>query len=201
VSTNDTSEIRCEPLRAEHGAGLALLFERAESRCYCRYFHFDGDKNAWQARLAFEPEKSRDELLVRAAQNPAGGIVAIDARDVIVGWMKLEPQSALPKLYAQRIYRALPCFQGDRSGVWTLGCLLVDPSLRRLGIARALVRAGVEFARTVGARALEAFPRRAESLRAEELWTGPHTLLEREGFEVLHDQSQYPVLRLDLAKR
>jgi GNAT superfamily N-acetyltransferase len=201
VRTNDTSEVRCEPLRAEHGPGLVLLFERAESRCYCRYFHFEGDKNAWQARLAFEPERNRDELLARAGESPAGGVVALDSHDAIVGWMKLEPQGALPKLYAQRIYRALPIFGSDRVGVWTLGCFLVDPEFRRRGIARALVRAGVEFARAEGALALEAFPRRAESVGAEELWTGPFTLLVEEGFEVVHDQAQYPVLRRDLAKR
>jgi GNAT superfamily N-acetyltransferase len=201
VSTKDAPPVRCEPLSAEHGPGLALLFERAESRCYCRYFHFEGDKNEWQARLAFEPEKNREELLVRAAASPAGGLVALDSRGVIVGWMKLEPERALPKLYAQRVYRALPCFEGDRSGVWTLGCFLVDPACRRLGVARALVRAGIEVARAAGARVLEAFPRRAEGVRAEELWTGPLALLEAEGFEIVQDQAQYPVLRRDLAKR
>jgi hypothetical protein len=42
------------------------------------------------------------------------------------------------------------------------------------------------------------FPRRAEGVGAEELWTGPFPLLEREGFEVVHDQTQYPVMRRSL---
>jgi GNAT superfamily N-acetyltransferase len=199
VTTDGAPEIRCAPLGKEHGAALAALFERAESRCYCRYFHFDGDKNAWQARLAFEPERNRDALLERAAASPAGGVVAIRENGDVVGWMKLEASSELPKLYGQRVYRALPCFTGDRSRVWTLGCFLVDPAFRRRGVARALVRAGVSLARAQGAQAIEAFPRRAEGIGAEELWTGPFAVLAEEGFEIVHEQTQYPVLRRVLA--
>jgi GNAT superfamily N-acetyltransferase len=200
VTTGQPLPVRCEPLRAEHGPALAALFERAESRCYCRYFHFEGDKNAWQARLAFEPEQNRVELLARATVTPPGGVVAMDETGVVLGWMKLEPAPELPKLYAQRVYRGLACFQGDRGRVWTLGCFLVDPACRRRGIARALLRSGVELAIAEGAQAIEAFPRRAEGVGAEELWTGPFALLEGEGFEIVHEQTQYPVLRLTLSK-
>jgi ribosomal protein S18 acetylase RimI-like enzyme len=192
--------LRCEPLGPEHGPALVALFERAESRCYCRYFHFEGDKNEWQARLAFEPEKNREALLARAAAEPAGGVVALDASGGALGWMKLEPAAALPKLYAQRVYRALPCLTGDRTGVWAIGCFLVDPAYRRRGVARALVRAGVEIAQAAGAGVLEVFPRRAEGVDPEQLWTGPLSLFESEGFELIHDQAQYPVLRRVLAR-
>jgi GNAT superfamily N-acetyltransferase len=200
VTTGEPLALRLEPLDEEHGPALAALFARAESRCYCRYFHFDGDKNAWQARLAFEPEQNRDALLARAAASPPGGVVALDAGGAALGWMKLEPSTELPKLYAQRVYRALPCFTGDRSGVWTIGCFLVDPLHRRRGVARALVRAGIEIARAAGARALEVFPRRAEDVDAAQLWTGPLALVVQEGFELVHDQTQYPVLRRILTR-
>jgi GNAT superfamily N-acetyltransferase len=199
VTTGQPLEVRCEPFDGEHGFALAALFERAESRCFCRYFHFDGDKNDWQARLAFEPEQNRAALLGRAAASPPGGVVALAPDGSVIGWMKLEVSTELPKLYAQRVYRALPCFTGDRSRVWTLGCFLVDPAFRRRGVARALVRAGVALATAQGAQAIEAFPRRAEGIGAEELWTGPFTLLSEEGFEIVHDQTQYPVLRRILA--
>jgi hypothetical protein len=57
------------------------------------------------------------------------------------------------------------------------------------------------FQQHEGAHAVEVFPRRAEGVGAEELWTGPFALLAKEGFEVVHDQAQYPVLRRDLTKR
>ncbi|HEY3495159.1 MAG TPA: GNAT family N-acetyltransferase, partial [Polyangiaceae bacterium] len=160
----DTALLRFEPLGSEHVPALAALFERHESACYCRYWHFAGDKNEWQARLAFEPEQNRAELRDRAARPGLAGVVALAAEDV-VGWMKLERASAVPKIYAQRPYRALPCFGGPREDVWTAGCFLVDQQVRRRGVARSLLRAGIELARAAGAHAIEAFPRRAEDLR------------------------------------
>lgn len=198
MTVEEAPAVRCEALGPEHGSALAALFERAESRCYCRYFHFEGDKNAWQARLAFEPERNRDALLARAATTPPGGVVALRTDGAIIGWMKLEPARDLPKLYAQRVYRALPCFSGDRGGVWAIGCFLVDPAERRRGVARSLVRAGIEVARAAGARALEVFPRRADGVADEQLWTGPFALLVEEGFAIVNDQAQYPVLRRNL---
>lgn len=187
-------DLRTEPYGPEHTAALAELFVRAGSSCFCQFWHFDGDKNAWLARLAFEPDKNREALAARAESAPPGGLVALRGERA-VGWMKLEPARSLPKLYAQRIYRSLPCFEGVRDGVLTVGCFLVDPDERRRGVARALLRAGIAFARESGAIMLEAFPRRAHDVGDEMLWTGPMVLLEHEGFEVVHDQAQYPVMR------
>jgi GNAT superfamily N-acetyltransferase len=190
--------VRCEALGEASTEALAELFDRAGSSCFCSYFHFEGDKNAWLARLAHEPEQNRRELAERARTPSLRGVVAKldDAR--VVGWMKLEPALALPKLYAQRTYKGLPIFTGERAHVWTIGCFLVDPDFRRRGVARALLEKGIELARSAGARALEAFPRRAEGVMDEQLFTGPLALFESAGFAVVHDQAQYPVLRRDL---
>jgi len=192
----EPSGLVCEPLTPAASEALGALFERAGSSCYCAYWHFEGDKNAWLARLAFEPEENRRVLAARSALQPCG--VVARTGEVVIGWMKLEPARELAKVYAQRPYRALPGLGAQRSGVWTIGCFLVDPAWRRRGVARALLRRGVEAARDAGATALEAFPRRAEGVRDEELWTGPFPLFEGEGFVVEHAQAQYPVLRCNL---
>ena len=190
----ETARFACEALDVTNAPALAALFERAESGCYCSYWHFAGNTNAWLARLAFESDANRRELFERAQSSPRG-VVACTADGSVIGWMKLEPASALPKIYAQRVYRGLPGLGPERDGVWTIGCFLIDPHWRRQGVARALVRTGVEFARRAGAFAIEALPRRAEGVRDEELWTGPFALFASEGFSVVHDQAQYPVLR------
>ena len=167
------------------------------SSCYCSYWHFAGNTNAWLARLAFEPNLNRDELLERARASPRG-IVARAADGTVIGWMKLEPAPNLVKMYAQRVYRGLAGLGPERAGVWTVGCFLVDPAWRRQGVARALVHAGIELGRARGALALEALPRRAEGVGDEELFTGPYALFLSEGFRVVYEQTQYPVLRLEL---
>jgi GNAT superfamily N-acetyltransferase len=112
--------------------------------------------------------------------------------------MKLTDQASVRKIYDQRLYRGLPCFGGPREGVYTVGCFLVDERFRRQGIARALLRAGLEAVRAQGAQAVEAFPRAAEGVSEAELWTGPARLFLSEGFEVVNDFSPYPVLRRTL---
>jgi GNAT superfamily N-acetyltransferase len=177
--------------------GLDALFQRVGSHCYCRYFHFEGDKNEWQARLAFAGEDNRRELHERAREPELAGIVARTS-DLVVGWMKLERASALPKLYAQRPYRGVPGLAHDRAGVFSVGCFLIDPEWRRRGVASALLERGILAARAAGAQSIEAFPRRAEGVSDEQLFTGPIALYLKHGFVVAHEQSQYPVLRLTL---
>ena len=193
----DASRFTCEPLDESNAAALAALFERVESGCYCSYWHLARDKNAWLARLAFEPQENRRELFERA-RTPPRGVIARQADGTAIGWMKLEPAVGLPKIYEQRVYRGIPALGADRAGVWTVGCFLIDPSFRRQGVARALLRRGLELARAAGALSVEALPRRAEGVRDEELWTGPLALFTAEGFAVVHEQSQYPVLRRDV---
>ena len=105
----------------------------------------------------------------------------------------------MKKAYDRRLYRNLPCFAGDRTGVMTIGCLLVHPEHRKRGVSEALVRGAIVFAPSWGARALEAFPRRPkEPVRDDELWTGPMSAFERNGFVEVHAFDPYPVLRREL---
>jgi GNAT superfamily N-acetyltransferase len=199
MSVPETSEPRVLPASAEHAAGLVELFERNHVSCYCQWWHFHGDKNAWLDRCAHAPEQNRDALCdgLRAGAEAMRGVVAID-RETIVGWMKLAPASELGKIYDQRLYRKLPCFGGERRGIYTIGCFLVDEPWRRRGVARALVRGGIAAARAWGATAIESFPRRSATATDAELWTGPPEALLAAGFVVVSDFEPYPVLRFTL---
>ena len=125
------------------------------------------------------------------------GVVAV-ASGRVIGWMKLSPAASMHKLYEQKPYRGLPCFSRDRAGVFVVGCFLVDPEWRRRGVSRALLERGVELAQSWGARAIEAFPRSAEPVSEELLWTGAPSVFRRAGFEVVDDSGPYPVLRRSL---
>lgn len=183
----------------EHAVGLSDLFSRSEVSCHCRYWHFAGDKNAWLDRMANGSARNRAEMIaaLETASGDMTGVVALADGDVI-GWLKLSNASSLSKLYDQRLYKNLPCFSGNRDGVFTIGCVLVDPARRRRGVARALLRGAVERARSLGGSTIEALPRRADDVADAELWLGPFSMFVEAGFEVVHDFAPYPVLRLNL---
>jgi GNAT superfamily N-acetyltransferase len=194
---------RVEAAGPQHAAGLVALFEAAGSPCHCRYWHFEGDKNAWLERCAAAPRENRAELErgLAAGSDDARGVVALaqGSAERVIGWLKVAPAAAVPKLYDQRLYRGLPCFQGDRAGVHVIGCALVDPTTRRRGVATALVAGAIRIAPSWGATALEALPRRPrEPVSDEELWTGPLGAYLTNGFVEVHTFDPYPVLRREL---
>lgn len=195
--------VTTEAAGPRHAPGLVALFQRTESPCFCRWWHFEGDKNAWLDRCANRPGESRAELerALTEGNGQAQGTVALDDQDQVIGWMKVTPASSVPKLFEQRLYKGLPCLNGPRDGVWVIGCFLIDEAWRRQGVAGALLDAGIALAQRSGASSLEAFPRRADDVPAEGLWTGPFALYRARGFEVVHELAQYPVLRLSLEPR
>ena len=189
------------PFEPAHTEQLVELFERTDNRCFCRYFHFTGDKHAWQDRLANAPDQNRAELETRArAGSPeARGVIALEPRTGrAVGWLKVSRACDLDKLYQQRLYRGLPCFDRPAQGVFTLGCFFVDAEYHGRGLSRELIRAGVAFARSQGATSIEALPRGELAQSAPERWLGRPSALIAEGFQVIHDFAPYPVLRLEL---
>ena len=192
------SEVRVEAATPAHAAGLASLFEAAGSACHCRFWHFEGSNNAWLERCATAPEENRGDFEAALAEGngEARGVVALGPDGATWGWLKVAPVAVMKKAYDRRLYRGLPCFGGDREGVFAIGCALVHPGHRKVGVATALVEGAVRLAPGWGARALEAFPRRPNApVSDEELWTGPMGAYSRNGFVAVSDFEPYPVLR------
>src|SRR5262249_39429456 len=130
MSEGQASSLRCERASSQHAEGLLALFEGAGSGCYCNYWHFEGDKNAWLERCYVKPEENRAALVARLAGSELCGVVAL-VEQRVSGWLKLTPASALAKLYAQKPYRGLPQLLGaDRESVYAVGCLYVSEAER-----------------------------------------------------------------------
>lgn len=197
--------VTCERAGARHAVLLSRLFEAAGSGCFCNYWHFEGDKNAWLETCFLHPERNRAALEARLSEAELCGVVAYDAESTeLVGWLKVTRATGVPRLYEQRVYRNLPCFQGDsasRREVYAIGCWYVSESHRGSGIARQLLQAAIQAVREAAGSALEAFPRalpEGEKLRPDELLMGPEPLFLEAGFSPVSDFRPYPVLRLTL---
>lgn len=200
------AELSVRPVTDADGARLAALYAAAEVPCHCRYWHFAGDKNEWLERCFLRPEENRRELdraLAARSEDALGVVAELASSDepggAFVGWCKITPSTAIAKAYEQRFYRGLDCFGGERASVWLVGCVLVHPAHRMRGLSERLVRGAVELARSMGASAVEAFPRRVcSSVSDGELWMGPAGVYERVGFAPVGGEDPYPVLRTEL---
>ncbi len=170
--------------------GLAALFDAAACGCHCRYWFFDGTKNDWLARSAFEPEKNKDELARELETSALMGLVAETEgpAPTIVGWMRVTERARVPRLRNLPVYRMLDL--GDDASVASISCFLIHPDHRGQGVARALLLAATELLGDT--YDLEAYPRRAmeaQRLSDEEAWLGPLGLFAAHGFEPLEPKS------------
>lgn len=183
---------------------LAAFFAACDVRCFCRYWHFLGDKNEWLDRTANAPDENRAELeaaLVEGRADGRGLVARVESGGPIVGWLKIALGASTPKIFEQRYYRSLPIFGGARDELAFVACMLVAPTHRGRGVARALVAGAAAHARRLAptARYLVALPRvTLEPVADGELWLGPRSVFEGLGFEEVHVEPPYPVLRLPL---
>jgi GNAT superfamily N-acetyltransferase len=192
--------VEVRPVAKTDAALLQALFERADVPCYCQYWQYPGDHRDWQNRCANERDENSRLLEQQLRESALFGFVAIH-QGQIVGWARLEEPEKMKKLYDGRLYRGLPCFSGERTNVRAIACFLVDPELRKRGVANSLLVEIMRFARQADLRALEAFPRGATDVSDGEQWMGPLAIYQSAGFETVRDFGPYPVLRLELSHR
>ncbi|GAB3702379.1 GNAT family N-acetyltransferase [Nocardiopsis oceani] len=81
----------------------------------------------------------------------APGVLAYDG-DEPVGWAAVAPRSNTSFARSRKIPHL------DDLPVWALWCIRVRPGHRKQGISHALIAGAVEFARSHGAPAVEAYP-------------------------------------------
>ncbi len=186
---------RVVPVSPADLEALEDLFEACASSCFCRYWHFAGNKNEWLARCAHAPDDNCSELreAIQKGDGTGRGLVAYEEDDA-VGWLKLGRRAALRKLTNLPVYRAYTAAGAESADV--IACLLVRPSCRRKGVARALVAAAENVSRSAGAVALEAYPRHCEApMHDEEAWMGPERVFIERGYEIVFGAAPYPVYR------
>jgi GNAT superfamily N-acetyltransferase len=187
--------MKIAPLDASHVGAFEGLFRASGSACFCRYWHFAGDKNAWLERCATDEDTSLGEqkdAVLRGADE-ARGLLALEG-PVALGWMKLTPRAAVQKLRSLPVYRALDL--GPDAGVFAIGCFLVHPEHRSRGVARALVAAADAHVRAWGGHAIEAYPRRTnEPMHPEQAMQGPLATFLAAGYVEVAGEGPYPVLR------
>jgi GNAT superfamily N-acetyltransferase len=145
------------------------------SSCWCMYPRLgsaEAQRIGGQAR--------REAMTSLARRKRAPGLMAFEG-DEPVGWVAIAPRTEYRRIEASR---ATP--RVDDVDVWVIPCITVRPSARGRGIAVALIREAVRYAKRWGAPAVEAYPRAgARRTKDDNAFFGTEPLFRRAGLRVL----------------
>jgi GNAT superfamily N-acetyltransferase len=118
-----------------------------------------------------------------------------------VGWVAVEPRTAYPKLTGSPVPWKGRTEDRDDDGVWAVTCFVVRKGYRGRGLMYPLARATIDFARSRGARALEAYPmitQPGKVITWGEVHVGARQVFEEAGFaQVSHPTLRRVVMRID----
>jgi GNAT superfamily N-acetyltransferase len=115
-----------------------------------------------------------------ARRRRAPGLLAFEGHEA-VGWIAVAPRTEYRRVEASRVTPRV-----DDVDVWVIPCITVRPSARGKGIAIALIREAVRYAKRWGAPAVEAYPRAdAGRTKDDNAYFGTEPLFRRAGFRVI----------------
>jgi GNAT superfamily N-acetyltransferase len=173
------------PATAERWPDLVELFDRPVTRtCFCMYYRKTGGATGVGA-------VNRQQMQALVEQGTVPGLIGyVDG--VPVAWVSLGPRDGYPKLRRSPVMRPV-----DERPVWSIVCFFVDRDARGRGLAERMLRAAVDYARSRGARLLEAYPVDAiEPRDPDSMFFGATSMYDRAGFrEVARRRPTRPVVR------
>lgn len=184
-----TGEIVVRPVGPESWNDVtALLGQRGSvNGCWCMFF-----RQTPQQRRTEWGEGNRAALRAMVDSGAHPGLVGY-RNGVPAGWCSVAPREDFGRLDRSPIGRRI-----DAEPVWSLVCLFVDQAHRGQGVARALVRAAVDYAGDQGVRVVEAYPvdDTLGPVSADQAYHGVVSLLRSESFEeVARRRPRRPVMR------
>ncbi len=139
--------------------------------CWCLSYRLPNKENRELEREA------RGHKVQQLMEQGPPGVLAYDGDDV-VGWAAVHPRADTSFATNRKIPHV------DDLDVWSLWCVRVRPGHRGQGIAHHLVAGAVEWARSEGAPAVEAYPvdNRGEKVDLTMAYVGTKALFEAAGF-------------------
>ncbi len=182
------------PLTPDRWADFEKLFgpRGACGGCWCMYWR--------QSRKEYEAlhgEQNRQTMhaLVRSGAIP--GILAFEG-DKPVGWCSIAPRSEFASLARSRILQPV-----DDQPVWSVVCFFVARGDRRRGLTVELLKAGIQYGGTRGAKVIEGYPVEPKEGKAPDVfvYTGLAAAFRQAGFsEVLRRSPTRPIMRYTISE-
>lgn len=186
----ETKLERVEPLVPERWKDFERLFgaRGACGGCWCMTPRLP--------RREYEAQKgagNRRAMRALVEAGPPPGVLGYVGDDA-VAWCAIEPRERFVSLRRSRVLAPV-----DDAAVWSIVCVYVAPRWRGRGLLRPLVDGAVAWARSQGARLVEAYPidpPEGKTIPAVFAWTGLAPAFADCGFvEVARRKPTRPIVR------
>jgi GNAT superfamily N-acetyltransferase len=198
------ANMRVVPANEAPWADLDLVVGKARchgSSCYCQRFKIPASQ--WRDDLSAAcAYRFHEQTACDDPDSPATSGILAYVDDEPAAWCNVEPRTAFECLHEARTAAKKRGEDRNDASVWAVTCVVVRTEYRRHGLTYALASAAVDFARSRGARAVEAYPMITApgvDFTWGELHVGPHTVFEAAGFRrVAQPSKRRLVMRIDL---
>ena len=191
-----TPSLRIRPLTPARWPDLVSLFQRpglsVARGCYCMYYRRSGRHEPYAGLTHSQSNQRALKALVDGGVVP--GLLGYDGKRA-VGWVSLGPREGYAKLKRSSVMKPV-----DDRPVWSVVCFVVDPEARGRGVAAAMLKGAIAWARSKRVKLLEAYPCDRPARAADDsMWFGAKTMFDRAGFvEVARRKPLRPVVRRKL---
>jgi GNAT superfamily N-acetyltransferase len=191
--------LEIHPLTPDRWSDHVDLFGRPGASiargCYCMFYRRSG-KHERPAGMTYS-ESNKRALKALVDRGIVPGLIGYE-RGQPIGWVSLGPREDYARLERSPVMKAI-----DDKPVWSIICFFVDAKARRHGIADAMLKGAIEWARQKGVTLLEAYP--CDKPRDSDdgsMWFGSKSMFDREGFvEMARRTPKRPVMRKKLPSR
>ena len=188
-----------EPLTSQRWTDFVALFESrgcsVARGCWCMFYRESG-------RTVVPPGRSLRDARMRSMKRLVDrGIVSglLGYHEGLpVGWVSLGPREQYARLVTSRVMKAV-----DDKPVWSIVCFVVAGHMRRRGVAAAMLKGALAWARKKGVTLVEAYPVDTEERSGDDaMWFGAKSMYDDAGFvEVARRKPTRPVVRKKLRAR
>jgi GNAT superfamily N-acetyltransferase len=186
-------KLQIEPLTGTRWPDLLALFARpglsVARTCCCMFYRRSGEHLRPPGMTRAESNKRALKALVDRGVVP--GLIGYEDGQPI-GWISLGPREDYARLKRSQVMKPV-----DGKPVWSIICFVVDPEARHRGVAEAMLKGALAWARAQGVTLLEAYPcDKPGQPKDDSMWFGAKSMFDRAGFvEVARRKPTRAVMR------
>ena len=186
------------PLTLDRWSDLETVFKAKGCSiargCWCMAYRRSGSGGPLPRGMSrAQANRAGLKALVDAGNPP--GLIGYRGK-VPVGWISIGPREDYAKLARSPVMKPV-----DDRPVWSIICFVVPSEFRGQGVAQALLKGALAYAKKQGARLVEAYPvDRPGRSKDADMWFGAKSMYDRAGFkEVARRKPQRPIVRIKTA--